>query len=60
MFIINEKDKSFIKLLQREWKPLFDESNETSSLLFGITEVQPGNKNPSHIHENSEEVIYIL
>ena len=60
MYIINEKDIKFIELPQRKWKPLKDESNNTKNLLTGISEIQQGSKTPSHKHENSEEVVYVL
>lgn len=60
MYVINEKDIKFIGLPQREWKPLKDESNNTKNLLTGISEIQPGSKTPSHKHESSEEVVYVL
>jgi mannose-6-phosphate isomerase-like protein (cupin superfamily) len=60
MYSINEKDKQFIELYQRKWKPLPDESCNTENLLLGITEIKSGNKTPVHKHEDSEEVIYVI
>jgi mannose-6-phosphate isomerase-like protein (cupin superfamily) len=60
MYVIDENDIKFIKLPQRKWKPLKDESGNTKTLLTGISEIQSGDKTPAHKHEGSEEVIYVL
>jgi len=56
MYLINDEEKEFTELFKRKWKPLIKKEN----IMLGICEIQPGDKTPSHEHEDSEEIIYVL
>lgn len=58
---IHERDVEKIPLPKRDVKLLVGpETLGSGNLNFGITEVPPGTMMDFHVHQDSEEIIYIL